>query len=940
MDNTPTTNDDDNPLQTPQQSFLSLTSNDGLDEEGTEDATETEAETEVQQYNDDIDVQQDDDQQQERPTIPHYLTRVPQRNDADINWAYVAEDENEEGDGGDSDVEAEDADFHEDAFREVMLERASDFMEGEDNEQLVEDNDETAIMLHRGLMSNVEARCLELPGTPLDWFPPRRQEEKGEPEFIDVLNPGGWTNFTFRPEFVKGRYVRHSLPTGCTPVPPNAEGKHIHGEWEFFYKGWKASIEDDSFRSGATSADMFPQSRRGCLDAVLLRRLGLTKKRIEDRDALFFFQLLFPLCDPKRSGYRGDPRMAFYSEIENYSNTYAFSIGMGGSYGHSFKLLKLAELVHFDGVVIRDGVRGGSNGALYRRWQNDCADYDDVIANAMKYHRFLQIKRVIKLCNHLVAPKKGECGYNPAYKYDLIYKVLFHNINAVSKYAELDQTGDETTWGHGGFGEAGSGLVGRVRDKPGKTKGGQIVLISDVHRVRPRVYEHRHKLHEKPAGWTIMGQIEVRLVMQKVAAMVINNDHDEVLNHVATRKVFRERPHSTWDNYFSGDKVLNWLGANNFAATMTCRRDRLPGEVPGEYFHKKKTDASQRSKAARFLSPVVAVMRNETDDVEYVRMHCSFQSTSSCNFTTVNALNECDLEVRRKERGRKESKRYWGIEMNDARKLYLGTYSRIDSIDHLIKNAHLFYRSWKYWHSPMLHAKALGALVAWDMYREVTEGDLDPDWKDSNPMDYYTFRDKLSQQMLGYVPTARKYPGDELMRASTQQHNNRRSEETNNDTEVASSGRSRGRPSSRQGNVEVEQQTGRVTVVQLKRAQSGRGGNSRLCGDLSGLQRHIASAKTGNKHPKNCKVCGEPAYSECTLCQVPLHYVTQRGSGAGKQCFFQWHDETFFGLCKEDCTLINKRKAEWEFPTLSKQRENQRFIRALNLWSNNQTPNS
>lgn len=175
------------------------------------------------------------------------------------------------------------------------------------------------------------------------------------------------------------------------------------------------------------------------------------------------------------------------------------------------------------------------------------------------------------------------------------------------------------------------------------------------------------------------------------------------------------------------------------------------------------------------------------------------------------------------------------------------------------------------------------------------------------------------------------------MRASTQQHNERRSEEATNETDVASSGRSRGRPSRA---VEVEQQTGRVSLVQLKRAQSARGGNSRLCGDLSTLQRHIAAAKTGNKHPKNCKVCGEPAYSECTLCQVPLHYVTQRGSGAGKQCFFQWHDESFFGLCREDCTLINKRKAEWEFPTLSKQRENQRFIRQLNLWGNNQNSNA
>jgi hypothetical protein len=38
------------------------------------------------------------------------------------------------------------------------------------------------------------------------------------------------------------------------------------------------------------------------------------------------------------------------------------------------------------------------------------------------------------------------------------------------------------------------------------------------------------------------------------------------------------------------------------------------------------------------------------------------------------------------------------------------------------------------------------------------------------PMDFFTFRDKVSQKMFGYVPTARKYPGNEQMRSSIQQH--------------------------------------------------------------------------------------------------------------------------------------------------------------------------
>jgi len=137
-------------------------------------------------------------------------------------------------------------------------------------------------------------------------------------------------------------------------------------------------------REGATSEDMFPESRKGRLDGELLERLGLTKHRMTVGDALFFHQLLLPMCDPKRSGVVGDPRKPFYSEVETFSNLYAVNIGLGGSYGHRFKMLGLDELVHFDGVVVCDGVKGGSNGAIHRRWM-DGADFDALIQNSIKH---------------------------------------------------------------------------------------------------------------------------------------------------------------------------------------------------------------------------------------------------------------------------------------------------------------------------------------------------------------------------------------------------------------------------------------------------------------------------------------------------------------------------------------------------------------------------
>jgi hypothetical protein len=200
-------------------------------------------------------------------------------------------------------------------------------------------------------------------------------------------------------------------------------------------------------------------------------------------------------------------------------HTPSSELGLDGSYGHHFKHVTAKELVHFFGVVVRDGVHGGSNGALHRQWQSG-ADYDDAIVDSMKYSRWLQIKRVIKLCDNHSSPKRGEPNYDPGYKYDLAFKSLVANVNAVSHKAELDICGDETTWAHGGYGEKGSGITGRVKNKP-ISKGGQVVIVSDVHRVRPRAYLHRHKVHTKPPGWTAMGPLEVHMILEKLRPMCV-----------------------------------------------------------------------------------------------------------------------------------------------------------------------------------------------------------------------------------------------------------------------------------------------------------------------------------------------------------------------------------------------------------------------------------
>ena len=44
----------------------------------------------------------------------------------------------------------------------------------------------------------------------------------------------------------------------------------------------------------------------------------------------------------------------------------------------------------------------------------------------------------------------------------------------------------------------------------------------------------------------------------------------------------------------------------------------------------------------------------------------------------MNALDDVDLYVRQREKGKASTKRIWAIEMNDGRELYLITYGGVD----------------------------------------------------------------------------------------------------------------------------------------------------------------------------------------------------------------------------------------------------------------------
>jgi hypothetical protein len=141
------------------------------------------------------------------------------------------------------------------------------------------------------------------------------------------------------------------------------------------------------------------------------------------------------------------------------------------------------------------------------------------------------------------------------------------------------------------------------------------------------------------------------------------------------RQIFEEHVHVAMDNFFSGDEVLRFLGEGGWKATMTCRCDQLPKEVPKMYFNfLKAMPVNTRSEVARFKQTIIAVKnviqprkKASNDDAnvpgtststkkdnepvadkkkDYVICHVSFQSTGGTNITSVNALSLVELHVR------------------------------------------------------------------------------------------------------------------------------------------------------------------------------------------------------------------------------------------------------------------------------------------------------
>ncbi len=836
------------------------------------------------------------------------------------------------GDGGDSDEEGEEAAIH--------------------NFLRVRTNGLSAMDRDRGeeLTSNPNA-AVSLPGAPPGWIPPQPPEDHvyapkhdAPAEFCNVDNPGDYDSFSFQAKYKDQKYIGHFTPAGAKIAPRGLDGKRFAGGYEFFYKGWTADqfAKNTYVRGDAKYGNLKPDSRKGCLDVVVLKLLGMNKDRLDD--PLFFYQLLFPLCEPSKSGIAGDKRMPYHTQTAAYTNIYAATEGGGVGYGHDWKPVSVTEMIKWEGIPIRHGANDGKPGTHHARWMATDSRHDAIIADNFNYSRYLEVKRMFKLSNNEKEKKRGEEGYDPCNKYDFIYKVLVSNMNNLTKKADPDCVIDETTWGFSGYcAEVGGRLKGKKVDKGTScdyvcvinaiiqatnhqllitTAGGQTTMVFDTKNRYPRAYIHRHKLVPKPPGFNQQGPAEMYYLINQIDDLTVGNPSRKTKLYNSVRRknieydmkqVYEKPPHATADNHFSGEHVLDYGGGKGYGLTLTNRRDRFPKGTK-EYLHHDKVEAgSRRSRVARFLHPIVAMKEVAATAATkaYTKIIVSFQSTGATNISGVNNLISTRLYSRTKSRGQGEDKRYWGIEMNEGRDLYISTYWGVDNTDHMIKNTNVRYITWKYWHAPYQHAKAMAIVAAYDIYLECCDGLLDPSWKveEKNRMSFTTFRQTLGQQMLEYDPRKRCYPGDEQLRACTQQHKKRRAASKSSSDDADSY---------------IDDG---LSVSNVKKARE----SDRICETLDELYDHWKSFKRDG-NARTCEVCGKNTLWKCSKCGgkhgKPICAPSSRNWHEG--CILAAHNISFFGLTRSDSADVHKKNIDsWTPPTQTLISRNKRRIRAL-----------
>ena len=113
---------------------------------------------------------------------------------------------------------------------------------------------------------------------------------------------------------------------------------------------------------------------------------------------------------------------------------------------------------------------------------------------------------------------------------------------------------------------------------------------------------YMHKLHKIPDDLTLTSQCEARYIIELSNPLV-----EDKPTGLEVKKIFKEKFHSTWDIFFSGDVIMDQIGLKEFTVSMICRHNRLPKGFPDKFFHKQKMTSCAMTKVARCIQPIITI---------------------------------------------------------------------------------------------------------------------------------------------------------------------------------------------------------------------------------------------------------------------------------------------------------------------------------------------
>jgi hypothetical protein len=173
--------------------------------------------------------------------------------------------------------------------------------------------------------------------------------------------------------------------------------------------------------------------------------------------------------------------------------------------------------------------------------------------------------------------------------------------------------------------------------------------------------------------------------------------------------------------------------------------------------------------------------------------------------------------------------------------------------------------------------------------------------------------------MLQYDPRKKVLPGDEMMRACTQQNKaDRDREKQKRQAEKHAAAR-------RLPRVPVGEPVSWRQLQELKK--------DRLCGPLDTYFAHADSKIQCPKGQLKCVVCGEKTASfRCGLCpgRPAMHWKSKstKSTHGEKACMVKFHNDNYFGLCYCDHKM-RRIPGPYKEPTEKQIRDNKRHIEGL-----------